>query len=310
MPPKFESSTDPSKDKVEKSSQADQIDDMLDDQLGLTEEEKALDPDREGLDVRAEKTADLLDHRREPEVKVVEKEEPVVKAEDDTPLAKALRTVEEQGRRLQDLETRLSTEGHREVTREPAVEMVEILPNLRLPKDPKYWPIKLTDEDLVALGWNDEKRGPAQVLRVLGNALYLFAVETIPDLAGKALETRFTERDAASKTQQTFEGMYPHLAKHRDIVSLVERNERQNPNSSLRGKYGNDYYQELGRLGEARVADIRGITVEQYQAEAASSRRSTQKNDDRKPRAISTGGGIRSERRQPQSNFERDSADL
>src|SRR3990167_10525220 len=135
MPPKFESSTDPSKDKVEKSSQADQIDDMLDDQLGLTEEEKALDPDREGLDVRAEKTADLLDHRREPEVKVVEKEEPVVKADDDTPLAKALRTVEEQGRRLQDLETRLSTD-RREPTREPAVEMVEILPNLRLPKDP------------------------------------------------------------------------------------------------------------------------------------------------------------------------------
>jgi len=311
MAPKFESSTDPSKDTVEKSSQVDQIDNMLDEQLGLTDEEKALDPDREGLDVRSAKTADLLDHRREPDVKVVEEGKPVVKAEEETPLAKALKTVEEQGRRLQELEARITSDAtRREGQAEPQIEMVEVLPNLRLPKDPKHWPIKLTDEDLIALGWNDEKRGPAQVLRVLGNALYLFAVETIPDLAGKALETRFTERDAATKTQQAFESMFPHLVKHRDIVGLVERNERQNPNSSLRGKYGNDYYQELGRLGEARVADIRGITVEQYRAEIVSQRRSSTQKDTTKSRAVSTGGGVRGERRQPQSDFERDSADL
>lgn len=315
VPPKFESTNDPSKDKVEQSAQRDQIDDLLDEQLGLTEAERALDPDREGLDVRAQKGSELIDkttERREPPV-VVEGEDKG-KVVDDTPLGKALRTIEEQGTRLHELETRIASGGERgEVRRErePQVEVVEILPGLRLPKDQSKWPIKLSDRDLVALGWNDEAKGPAEVLRILGNALYMFVAETVPDMAGTMLETRFTERENASKTQQTFEGLYPHLVKHRDIVSLVERNERQNPNSSLRGKFGNDYYQELGRLGEAKIADIRGITIEQYRAEAVSQRRSSAaRGNDTKARAVSTGGGVRPGTRRTETDFEKDSADL
>lgn len=304
MAPKLESSNDPSKDQTERSSQSDQLDEMLDNQLGLTEEEKALDPDREGLDARARHSVEVQDRheeRREPAVEVKED-----KGEIETPLAKALKTIEAQERRLTELESRPGTT--REERREPQIEMVEILPNLRLPKDKSQWPLKVTVKDLIALGWNEEAKGPAEVLNILGNALYLFAVETIPDLAGKAFETRLTERETMSRTQNAFEGMFPHLVKHRDIVSLIERNERQNPSSSLRGKFGNDYYKALGQLGEAKIADIRGITVEQYRAEAVSQRKQTV--DRGKPRTVSTGSGVRPGTRRTESDFERDSGDL
>ena len=320
MAKQFEGGSDPNKDKVEKSSQVDDIDTMLDNQLDLTEDEQALDPDREGLDVRAQKTADLHDkqddtkQRREPDVQVRDQQSDS-DVEDTTPLGKALKTIETLTGKVGDLETRLSSgqQDTRQRQTEPQIEMIEILPNIRLPKDSSRWPIKVTDADLIKLGWNDEAKGPAAVLNILGNALYMFAAETIPEFAGQAFETRLTQRETASKVQESFEGMYPHLKKHRDIVSLVERNERQNPSSSLRGKYGNDYYQALGQLGEAKIADIRGITVEQYRAEVATQRgRSNQNSNEQRPRsrAVTTGGSTRSASPVPKSDFERDSEDL
>ena len=150
--PKFESSSD-GKEKREVSSQQNDIDDMLDKSLGLIEDDdqrlEGLDPDRDGLDKRAELEIENAERRDEPTVQVRDEKVEDVEPDDNTPLGKALKAIERQAVEIETLKSQMA-QPRETSRREPeVVDMVEVLPGLKLPKDRNRWPVKITDQDLV-----------------------------------------------------------------------------------------------------------------------------------------------------------------
>lgn len=213
------------------------------------------------LDAREAFDAELEDFLEEPEVEVESSEKPVEPSKPtpqaDTEVSKALATIESLRRENDELRRR-PTEASRP---EPEIEFVEPLPGVRLPKDKTQWPIKIKDTDLVALGWNDN---PADAIQTLANVFYEYVASTLLPASERLVLSRLEGRASADRRVSTFESMFPDLAPHRDLMEVVEIRARREGADT---KYsGYEYFKEIGRRGRTRLAELRGMTLADYEA--------------------------------------------
>lgn len=197
--------------------------------------------------------------------------EPRAEGETDR-LAAALQTIEDLKKRHEDLERRLTHDPYdtrRQPDRaEPQVEMIEVLPGLRLPKDVQQRPIKITEDDLLKLGWNDN---PGMAMNNLANLLYGFILETVPEI----VQRRLSADTAATRTQESRrEGFFTEFSDLKGFEDLVHMTEtRANSEGVLpRDFTQTDYNQTIARRTRERIAAMRGIPVEQYLSSIQGSR--------------------------------------
>ena len=222
---------------------------------------------REGLDLEPEEKVEKPE--REPSVRKPELEKP---GDIETRLTQAMKTIEGLTSRVSDQDRELSyLRGSVETRGKTDTEgdFIEVLPNVRLPKDESKWPIQLTDDDLVKLGWNDEKIGPGRALRALGNALYMAVLQTVPNYTKKMLDVETDTGARNAKRLESFFSLYPDLKDHQDYLEIIERKLR-NDNPDVTKGSSDVYYETLGESARNSLARVRGVTREQYDAEVAS----------------------------------------
>lgn len=175
---------------------------------------------------------------------------------------RALSTIESlkqgQERLERDLLEARQTRRDRE---EPEIEMVEVFPNVRLPKDPSRRPIQLTPDQYEAIGL-DGKAAPG--LNVLANALYVFMSNTLTGLVSEQVDTRIKSREDRARGAAAFYQVYPDLVGNEDLLELTERRARRE--GVAQGKSDDDYAKEIARRTRTRLAGYQGITLEEYEA--------------------------------------------
>jgi len=190
---------------------------------------------------------------REREVRV-EREGTELPADDR--LAKALETIETLTGRIQSLESSPRTTARAE----PTIELEDIIPNVRLPKDRNMWPIKLGKEDVKKMGIDPEI---TDGLNVLANAFYQFVLDTIPGMAAGQVRTFLQGRDNASVAKQTFVSKFKDLEGHDDLVEMIETRQggvwetwKHLPRPA--------YMDKLAEAARTRIATLRGQSYAEY----------------------------------------------
>ncbi len=222
--------------------------------------------------------------------KPAEKPEPKVEKEEETAETEEV-DVKEQLRRANETISRMSRDidevrrgvGRKE-TRED-LEMIEVLPNVRLPKDESKWPVRLTEDAVEAVGLD---KSATKGLNVLANALVQFVSDVIPDIAVERVMTQMRGREDSSRSRQTFEEEYPDLKGNEDIMEVVERKFRQD-NADARMS-NQEYQRGLARAARSRLASMRGMSYDEYVREVSGGTTRTTDTPARS-RAVSTVSG-------------------
>jgi hypothetical protein len=215
-------------------------------------------------------------------------------------LAAALRAVEEQQRRIQDLEGRIASLPQRyeaparDARPEAQVEFEEVLPGRRIPKDPQQRPIKIDTNDLLRLGWNED---PAKAINALANAFFGFIVDAIPQYTMQQYDARIGIAQQAWQRKQYFWSEYPDLTEHETFVSMLEQEAQRAGYLTPNGKTQEVYNREVAGLARQRIAAMRGITVDQYMASVP--RGQSPAPPPQRSRAVTASGGRGAPRQQP-----------
>lgn len=282
--------------------------DMADLIRGTPEPKPSSEAEKAPEDEKAEeKRPELQTEREEPRKETTEPSEA---------LEKALRTINALTARVSELEGSLRRESEgRSLARGAASEeeLFEVFPGVKLPKDPSKLPLRVTDDDLIRLGWNDEKVGPGRVLSIIGSALVEQLRADFPRLAMAVNEAERTATETATSRKKAFFTAFPDLdGQPEEFLELVERHLY---NKGERYRTTEEYNQAVGNAVRERIAKMRGMTIEQYLASVGtqgktqggrttSERRGTS-------RASTTGGGVRSTTTPPKpGSFEEEAAEL
>jgi hypothetical protein len=186
-----------------------------DQQKTTSEGNQILDSDEFAAMVRGEREGDLREKKdddKEPEVKTEgerevradrregdrdkDKEEQV---DPDSPLGKALSTIETMKRSQADLEDRLNRRDTE--TREPAVELEELVPGVRVPKDRGKWPVALPKELLEKVGIDP---GIQPGLHALANLLFWDISRMVNESLAKGVDERLERRQANTDSEKAF----------------------------------------------------------------------------------------------------------
>jgi hypothetical protein len=231
----------------------------------------ALDLERDsvGLNEFAQpRTRDLLEHPPVEERPRDTRPRPPAEPAVDDRLAAALKTIEEQNQRIQGFESRIAAAErgayHRELpppTREPQVEYEEVFPGRQVPKDATQRPIRLTEQDLLRLGWNEN---PARAIETLANAFLGYIVDSIPQYTMNQYDQKVGVAQQAWHRKQYFWQQFPDLQEHETFVGMLEQQAQQAGYLTPAGKTQDVYNREVAGLARQRIASMRGLSVDQY----------------------------------------------
>jgi hypothetical protein len=216
----------------------------------------------------------------------------------DDRLAAALRAVDEQGRRIQELEGRLAQPVPREPYAQRAeaqIEFEEVLPGRRIPKDPQQRPIKIDTNDLLRLGWNED---PAKAINALANAFFGFIIDAVPQYTMNQYDQRVGMAQQAWQRKLYFWQEYPDLQEHETFVSMLEAEAQRAGFLTPAGKTQEVYNREVAGLARQRIAAMRGISVDQYLTSVPRGQNSAPAPQ--RSRAVTASGGRGAPRHQPQ----------
>ena len=147
--------------------------------------------------------------------------------------------------------------------REPEIEVVEIIPGVRLPKDERYLPIQVTPELVRAVGIDPEI---APGLGKLANLFMIQISNLLRPLILDEVEGRNRSRDTTNAAVSAFYGKYPDLRGQEDILDIVETKARNEDRIAERFA-GEDYMAEVARRARTRIAALRGQTLESYETQ-------------------------------------------
>lgn len=204
----------------------------------------------------------------EPEIKVEGGEtsppSPAVATDD---LSRALATIEELKAKVDKLESRpqpSAVESRPEALRaEPEIEMVEYFPGTPIAKDANKRAIRVTDDDLIRAGWNES---PAHAIEVMANTFYNIIERTIPQLTEGRMRAQTKAVEEGQTRRSRFDELFPDLKGYDDLMEIVERNERRDGGEKRVISGPDDYLKIIGEAGRKRVAQLRGMSFEQYMA--------------------------------------------
>jgi len=288
---------------------------------------QVLDNDEFMSMVRGEREGDLQERKtedREPEIKTegerethdVKREDRSDKKEDDvdpsTPLGRALASIETLQRSNRDLEERLNKKDTE--TREPQIELEELVPGVRVPKDRSKWPVNLPKELLEKVGI-DPVIQPG--LHALANLLFWDISRMVQTSMDKGVDDRLERRQASSNAEKTFFETYSDLEAHRDLAEFTEgriRADGRHARSNFKDdkEYSNFVATETRRV----IARARGVSYDDYMKDVdknaprkSADNRDTSNQNRRQSRVISSGTGRRSPG-SAESGFEKESRDM
>jgi len=299
-------------------------DEKKDQQKTTSEGNQILDADEFSAMVRGERAGDLQEKKdddREPEVTregerdvradrreaSKDKEEEV---DPNSPLGKALSTIETMKRSQRDLEERLSRRDTEK--REPEIELEELVPGVRVPKDRGKWPVSLPKELLEKVGIDP---GLQPGLHTLANLLYWDLSNAFSKMLESGVDERLNRRQSSVDSEKAFLEKYDDLADHKDLAEFTEANIRKDGRHARSNFRDADEYQQFVATETRRViARARGISYDDYMKEYERKRGETKGRDagrrtERQSRVISSGTG----RRSPgsgESSFEKESREL
>lgn len=229
---------------------------------------------------RAERTTE-----REPEVITrSEKAEPPVSQSDE--VTRALSTISRLETEITELKRGMYQP--REIAparREPEIEVSEIIPGIVLPKDERYWPIKVTPELVKAVGIDPEI---APGLNKLANLFMIQINQLLRPLILDEVEGRNRSRDTVGAAVNAFYSKYPDLRGQEDILDIVETKARNEDRIAERFA-GEDYMAEVARRARTRIAALRGQSLSDYELQVRTqTARTTGAPREATPRAITT----------------------
>jgi hypothetical protein len=180
----------------------------------------------------------------------------------DERLNKALSTIEALQREVVDLRRRPAQVVQQvPYTGEPRLEMEEVFPGRSIPKDPSQRHIRIQPEDLIRLGWNDD---PARAINTLANAFFHHIVDVIPALTMAYQQESERSRSVGAQRQQSFYQEFPDLRDFSDLAQIVEQQALNE--GRIQGLSQAEWNREIGGRVRQRIAAMRGISVDQYQA--------------------------------------------
>lgn len=176
-------------------------------------------------------------------------------------LTQALATIDELRRNQVALEQRLTSVAPRTPERvEPSIEYEEVI-GRRIPKDRSKRTIKVTSEDLLRLGWNED---PAATIERLANAFFDFVADVIPQQTQAAWQQR-TETERLSRERlNLFWDDHPDLKGMDAFVGTVELGSLNDGSLSPQGLTQKQYNERLGLKVREKVAAMRGLSMDQY----------------------------------------------
>lgn len=276
--------------------------------------------DAESVD--ADKAAAYLseDSDKEPEVAVVDEPKrrvsvidplsdtrtsavvPATEKTADPNLTRALETIDRQAQLLVDRSVVASTE------REPVVEMIDVFPGVRLPKDKSRWPIQLTPDMVRSVGLDPGQNGEvAAALNTLGNAFFILLNNAVSQSAVGAMEVQRIARENSDAARRAFESAYPDLRGQEDLTGAIEMSMRRE-GFHERKLSAAQYAAELATRTRMRVAALRGQTMDDYMRTAVpNSASATETRSTRSRATLSPGSSSRSrEANRSQSDRELD----
>lgn len=206
---------------------------------------------------------DEKDIDREPEVITrSEKAEPPVSQSDD--VTRALSTISRLEAEIADLKRGQYQPTERmPARREPEVEVAEIIPGVVLPKDERYWPIKVTPELVKAVGIDPEI---APGLNKLANLFMIQINSLLRPLILDEMDGRNRSRDTVNAAVSAFYTKYPDLRGQEDILDIVETKARTEDRIDQRFA-GEDYMAEVARRARTRIAALRGQSLGDYETQ-------------------------------------------
>lgn len=182
----------------------------------------------------------------------------------------ALSTIESLQREVSELRAQPRGDAARP---EPSIAFEEVL-GRRIPKDRSGRPIKVTADDLLKLGWNED---PAKVIEDLGNAFLGYVLDVIPQVTTQGWQQQTAAERMQQENHATFWGAHEDLKGMEPFVATVEQMSRQDGSliaerDFTAQKFGTPqaaqkaYGEALGRRVREKVAAMRGLTLDQYLA--------------------------------------------
>jgi hypothetical protein len=222
-------------------------------------------PETPEADVPERDESALEAPKREKEPAVIVSEQPSGRpspTEQSEEVTRALSTISRLEAQVRDLQTQRETLRSVAPSREPQIEFAEVIPGVQLPKDPRMWPVQLTP-DLVKAAGLDPEAAPG--LNVLANAFLLHINNLLtPQILGQ-VDATYRSRETASASVNAFFTRYPDLKDKQDLLELVEARARDA--DRIHERYaGSDYMDQIGMRTRARIAALRGQSIEQYNA--------------------------------------------
>jgi hypothetical protein len=204
---------------------------------------------------------------REPEsTRPVETEAPVTAPPPSAapdPLAQALATIEELKASQTKLTERLEALDRPvtpTATREPEVETVEVL-GYRVPKASDKRLVRVSAQDLVNLGWNDN---PAAAIETLANVFIQHVANVLVKPAIEGARNEDQSRQTMLQQRAWFETEYSDLKEEAALLKTVEAGIMADPNWQKRSQV--DHLREVAKAARTSIARWRGQTLEQYEA--------------------------------------------
>lgn len=243
------------------------------------------------------------------------KPEPAKPAEPsaDDRIAAALAAIESQKQEIAALRAQIPQTSSREPKSAdqpvPSIEFEEVL-GRRIPKDVAKRPIRVTADDLVKFGWNED---PAATIEKLANAFFDFVLESIPAVTTQGWQQRTEAEQRRAQNIKHFSDNHPDLVQFEPFIRTVEQQSWRDGSLRLQdydgspGRTQAEYNLALGKKTREAIAAMRGITYDQYVATLRAPSRGAPASS----RAVTTSTGGRGGRAQPdQSELQKELDDL
>ena len=147
--------------------------------------------------------------------------------------------------------------------REPEIEMIETL-GVRIPKDPTKRAIRITADDLVKLGWNNDVAG---AINVLGNVLWAYVDAAMVQPAMSQVRFNLARERERESVLGQFYVDHPDLKGQDDLLQMTESKIRgDEPDYHTKVKTPKEYMDRVGEAARRRIAGWRGVSLEDYVA--------------------------------------------
>lgn len=218
----------------------------------------------------ADELSDYLDHPLEGDEVVDETTPPATKV---TPpaesveerLTKALSTIENLSNEVRNLRGERISDTRQPVTPAPQQEFETVL-GVRLPKEREKRPVRLSQEDLIKMKWNED---PTIALETLGNVLVNYVLGVVPAIVSEGVQTHLNEQTTTGDRMRRYHERFPDLVEYADLGQLVERRLRA---EGIHERFrGDEYLNQVGTETRKRIAQMRGQSLEEYESGLKSS---------------------------------------